>query len=248
MLGWALAEHADFATSFEADFITELYQGDCLSRSWRRASRRSDGWLAKHQVSLQEFCAHLGGGLDQMYRSRLDAARWIDATPRHVLMGPQLALLFPQGRFLHIIREGREAVDSMIHSGFSAWSARSFTLACLTWVRYVRAGRKLAGLIPDRVHTVRYEQLTNDDERWQAVFDFLGVEAHVGSAEFVSSTTINSSFGCTHDANGARPRRPSRGKPWSKLQQVIFNRIAGPLMTELGYPMTSENSSVPVRL
>lgn len=235
MLAWALSEHPAFATSFEADFIIELMAGRRLERAWRRAGRRADGWLVKHQVSLEEFCAHLGIGLDHLYRSRLTAKRWVDATPRHVLMSPQLALLFPGARFLHIVRDGQKCVDSMIHSGFNAWSARSFTLACMTWVRYVRAGQALARIIPGRVHTLSYEDLVQNGENWHGIFEFLAEKPLADCAEFVANKPINSSFGQSNDADGQWHERPAHGEPWNKLQHLVFNRIAGSLMVELGY-------------
>jgi hypothetical protein len=235
MLAWALAEHSQFATSFETDIIIELMGGNRLPRAYRKARARPDGWLGKHQMPMAEFCAHLGTGLDHLYRSRLTAHRWIDATPRHVLMGQQLALLFPQSRFLHIVRDGRQAVESMIHSGFRAWSARSFLLSCVTWVRYVRTGRKLARIIPRRVLEIRYEELVQDERSWEDILGFLAVESHPGCAEFVCNNRINSSFGHSNDASGQWLDKPARGKSWSKLQNMIFNRVAGPLMKELGY-------------
>lgn len=235
MLAWALAEHANFATSFEADFIVNLYGFGRLRRAYAKARARDDGWLSRNSVDLPEFCAHLGAGLDQLYRSRMPADRWIDATPRHSLMTLELALLFPRARFLHIVRNGRHAVNSMIHSGFQAWSARSFTLASLNWARYVRGCRRLATASPQRLLEIRYESLLSDSESaWAEIFAFLDTPGADGPARFVATRRINSSFSESDAAGDAGP------PAWSPLQERIFRASAGPLMRELGYPLAAD--------
>ena len=241
VLAWALAEHDAFATSYEADFIVNLYGFGRLQRAYSKARSRSDGWLQRNAVELPEFCQHLGDGLDGLYRSRVSGDRWIDATPRHSLMTLELALLFPSARFIHIIRNGRDAVNSMIHSGFEAWSARSFTLACMNWARYVRGCRRLTAASPGRVLELRYENLVaSPAQTWASIFDFLDAKHSDGPARFVETNRINSSFGHRVDEDGRESEAPEKPPEWTPLQRRIFAASAGSLMRELGYPSLQE--------
>ena len=44
--------------------------------------------------------------------------RWVDQSPSYTLIASELARLFPDAQFLHIVRDGRRVVNSMIRSGF----------------------------------------------------------------------------------------------------------------------------------
>jgi hypothetical protein len=149
-------------------------------------------------------------------------------------MGPQLALLFPDARFLHIIRNGERVVDSLVHSGFESWSARNFVFSCLTWVRYLKAGQRLARLIPGRVHEIRYEDIVGGGA-WGQLFEFLAEKPNQDCARFVAEKRINSSFGLSSDSHDKIVKRQQRGKRWSWPKRLLFKQIAGPLMKELGY-------------
>ena len=176
VLSWAIAQHADFWTSAESDVLQLLFGNGHLHRAYKTAYERPDhGWLYKNKVTFREFCAYLGLGADQLFSSRAGGRRWVDATPGHTLMAHELALLFPRASFVHIVRDGRAVVNSMIQSGFDAKWASDFNLACETWTHFVRTGSRFERQCRERVLRVRHEQLVADPEgELRRVFDFLG--------------------------------------------------------------------------
>ena len=115
VFAWALAEHPDMWTGPEADFPYYFSSSGEIDRVWKLASSRKEGWLASHRFDREEFWACLGLGIDHIFLRRSGGKRWVDSTSENTLVGPQLMLLFPHTQFIHIIRDGRLVVSSMIH-------------------------------------------------------------------------------------------------------------------------------------
>ena len=99
-----------------------------------------------------------------------------DKTPSHLLHIDLLAASFPQARFVHIVRDGRDVVPSILGMQFGP---DRFAEAVLFWQRRVEQG--LAGgaaLGPERYREIRYEALVADPEAGapRRVCPFLGLE------------------------------------------------------------------------
>jgi hypothetical protein len=89
-------------------------------------------------------------------------ARYADKTPQHVLHIELLARSFPGARFVHLVRDGRDVVPSLLENRHGP---RKFPAAVEYWRGRVLAGRR-AGLVlgPDRYLEIRYEDLVADPE------------------------------------------------------------------------------------
>src|SRR5574342_1059741 len=140
-MGWALAAHPGFWTSAESNFISAFFRDRWIHTQFESSSkRREKHWLVKNKVSYEEYVAYIGWGIDMLYQSRSEGKRWVENTPEYTMIASDLALMFPHAKFIHLIRDGRFVVNSLINSGFSIPSAQDFTLACQTWVRFIRKG------------------------------------------------------------------------------------------------------------
>ena len=242
VFSWALAEHTNFWTGPESDFLVTLYGRGRLSNAYTQAFDRSDsGWLRKQDVGFTEFAASVGHGVEALFASRAEGARWIDATPGHTLMVPALLHLFPGASFLHIVRDGRAVVSSMMSSGFKTHWASDFTTACRTWVHYARKGLEAAGTNPDRILEVRYEDLTRRPRsELERIFEFLGDQPSARSVELIATKRINSSYGNRKAGDIRTPKDPASSpkRPWDRWtaeEKDTFAEIAGNTMSELGY-------------
>jgi hypothetical protein len=82
--------------------------------------------------------------------------------PGYVLRVPLLAAMFPESRFVHIIRDGRDvALSTIALDGQSA----DVVGPAVNWTTRVGAGRAAGRRLgPDRYHEVRYEDLVDDPE------------------------------------------------------------------------------------
>jgi hypothetical protein len=120
---------------------------------------------------------------------------WVDPTPAHVLMGTELAYMLPNASFMHMARDVRAVVDSMLKPGFGEDWSTDFEAACSTWEHYVAAGLELQAAFRERVITVKHHDLVRDlYAECSRILRFLGADEEPGPAEFVASTRINSSL------------------------------------------------------
>lgn len=239
----SLAEHSNLWMSGESDILFHLFGDGLLENAFRQAKgfpgRR---WLNAEGVEREEFFAYLGLGLNAMFTSRSGGRRWIDHTPLYTQMTGELAALFPGARFLHVLRDGRDVVNSMLRfvealalddvstaeavRASTAWSA-DFAEACRTWVDHVERSEALQAARPDRCHRVMHGQLWEDPKAaYRSILTFLGLEYEEGPASFAKANQVNSSF-----PDGVRPMR---WDGWTADERATFLSIAGPTMVATG--------------
>ena len=240
VMSWAIAQHPDMCTGPESDFPYHFGKSRELTNIWDICTKRETGWLARHGVTRDEYLACIGLGLDQLFRTRSKGRRWVDSTPANVLVGPMLVRLFPNAKFLHLVRDGRLVVNSLLNSGFDIIAAKNFTNATKTWKTYVNAGRKFRDARPDRVLEIRQENMERDPESvMREVQAFLDLEHSDKPAEFLRTRRINSSYASTLRENlkvtnpDAVPKAPWRH--WSPSEKDTFRSIAMETMAQLGY-------------
>jgi hypothetical protein len=242
VLSWSLAAHPNFWTSAESDYLLDLFGSVDLHSAYKRAVSRPDGgWLQKNKVGFREFASAMGVGVEYLYQSRSKSKRWVDSTPGYTLMAETLSMMCPAAKFLHIVRDGRAVVCSMLKSGFNTDWSDDFKKACHTWVRYVSIGRRFVIAHPDVALEVRYESMTAlPEETFGAIFSFLGEEFSPKAVTLITTKRINSSYGNEKAEDirkakdpAAAPKRP--WEQWSAQQQAAFKKVAGPTMMELGF-------------
>jgi hypothetical protein len=139
----------------------------------------------------KEFVAHLRGAFPPLirdfYRALHPHARyWGDKYPhyaseQHAGCLDLIVALFPQTRFIHIIRDGRDVVASLLrkrHPDGRPWV--DFEGAHRKWTTDVERGCAFGrSLPPARYFELRYEELIRDDEALaRRLFEHLGIEIH----------------------------------------------------------------------
>src|SRR5207237_1740039 len=98
-----------------------------------------------------------------VYAESRGKPRWGDKTPGYVEHLELLAELFPDARFIHIIRDGREVSTSIAEQ---PWGPPSPVAAAFWWRRKVKRGRRSGELLgPDRYLEIRLEHLISDSEQ-----------------------------------------------------------------------------------
>ncbi|HEY1933577.1 MAG TPA: sulfotransferase [Acetobacteraceae bacterium] len=96
--------------------------------------------------------------IDIVYRRLLSLSAKVrvgDKTPHYFAIVPELAMLYPTAKFIHLIRDGHDVAISWIDAGWERYYEPGFewprAMACL-------------GHHPDSVLTVRYEDLMRQPE------------------------------------------------------------------------------------
>jgi hypothetical protein len=173
------------------------------------------------------------------FAARRNKSRYGDKMPAYVLRIPFLAGMFPEARFVHIIRDGRDVALSA--AAFRGALTDPVALA-IDWCERVDAGRRAGqALGAIRYHEVRYEQLVAEPEAPIAgVCAFLDLPFEPAMLQFFER----------HDDVPAKlrdnPRHARLAEPLSAgsrswrtamapADRERFEAVAGDLLTDLGY-------------
>ena len=169
--------------------------------------------------------------------------RWGDKSPPYVRHIPLLAELFPQARFIHIIRDGREVATSL---AAHEWGPPTPAAAAVVWQRHVRAGRRAGQQLPgDRYLELRLENLIAEPERvLREACQFLDepfapemLDYHRTASERVWTGGAGDPKGVDH-SNVRLPPTPGL-RDWraglSVAEHEAVEAAAQPLLGELGY-------------
>jgi hypothetical protein len=205
-------------------------------------------------VDLLALARSLADRILGRYLSRCDDPVAIlaigDRTPEGAIGMPALTALYPRARFIHVIRDGRDAAVSGwaqvrrvgSNDRFDSLADYARFFADRHWVPYVTRARAAAGRLGERYHEVRYENLHADPAgETRCMFRFLGVSA--------DDVTVRS---CVQQASfrALTGREPGVEDPDSHYRKGIvgdwrnhfddetlrqFEAVAGPLLAELGY-------------
>ncbi len=231
-LAWALAEHPHPTTGPETNFLYPLFRGHHARLAWERAWAVENGWLRTQQIGWEEFAAAVGVGSAQLFASRAEGKRWVDSSPENLFIVEELAAVFPNARFVHLLRDGREVVASMLNSGFAELWASDFDEACRTWVHYVEAGRTTQAAVGERMLTVAHAALVAAPGRvCGEILAFVSEPPHPGPAHFLDSRRINSSFDNSTPADIRREKDPRslrqpHWRDWTAEQHARFAEVA----------------------
>lgn len=132
-------------------------------------------------VSPDEFCRRLGGRsirdavslLFQLYAAQKGKHRWGDKTPQHALFLKEITAVFPDAKFIHFVRDGRDVAESLsrVHIG-----PKSIRAIAAYWRKHVLAFHEFKkSLAPGTFIEPRYEDFVRDPaSRQKLVFEFLG--------------------------------------------------------------------------
>lgn len=217
-----------------------------------------DPWWEELGLDLGAYRAHIEGGdrfadgmLLWMLRELSFGApevaggvRFGEKTPHHEKKIARINTLFPEARFIHIVRDPRDVVVSLCREDWWPWKSVQRTARAIrkTLVRQRCAERTIG----DRYLRVRYEDLVADAEgTLRAVCAFLGEEfdgAMLRYHESAETGFLSSESGWKRLAT--KPLDPSRIGRWkerlSARQVSCVERWVGEdVMRKYGYEMSS---------
>ena len=186
--------------------------------------------------------------MDEVARSQ-GVNRWIDSTPTNVPHMLRISRDFPEARFIHIIRDGRDAALSLDQHRWSRplpWDKkRSLLAAGLYWEGIVRKGRRFGAILGPRYMEVRYEGLAEQPQQsLTTIGEFLGHDldyARIQQASVGSVRQPLTSF--KEELQEGRFAPVGRWKTkFPEDQLVWFERLVGNYLLELGYPLSHPSS------
>jgi Sulfotransferase family len=251
LLRLILNAHVDVAVPPESRWITELWTGrdPVQVESFLEAlaaHERFEAWDLPVDAVRMELDSAASAPYADLVRAAYRAyarlqgkSRWGDKTPRYVEHIKFLAGLIPDARFIHLVRDGRNVALSYADVPFGP---KTVARAAELWSRRVAAGLDAGRVLTaGRYLELRYEQLVDDTtEQVKAVCDYLNLDFDPGMLDY------------TERARSAVLPRASRFNPnvtkppiaavrsWEEAMPPrhveIFEAVAGPLLSKLGYP------------
>lgn len=189
-----------------------------------------------------------------LYARQYGAERWGDKTPIYVEQIDKISALFPEGKFIHIIRDGRDVAVSMRKAYRNArYFYMDIYYAAANWKDRLARARKMGDLIgPERYLEIRYEDLvSNMEESICNICGFIGevyhpamLEPQLVAARSHHSTGIHSST--------RQPPTDSHIGHWQKemspADQRLFQSVAGDILEQNKYALVDLGKMPPVEV
>ena len=173
----------------------------------------------------------------RLYGDVRGAERVVEKTPAHLAHGPRMLRWFPAARIVLMVRDGRDAVMSMMNASFTHDDLRRH---CANWRRMAIVGERLVRRHPDQVLQIRFEDLVRDPGQvMQRVDGFLGLE--------FEPRQLGASGACAQVPEWEREWKeratgaidPARVGAWrrqaSQRQQRVLQVMMGRTLRWLGY-------------
>lgn len=190
-------------------------------------SAGADGYPAAIRAVYQAYADHRG------------KPRYGDKTPKYVKDIARLAELFPESRFVHIVRDGRDVVLSFKDLG---WGPDSAIESALRWRNWVELGRDAARDIDrERYLEIRYEDLAADPAQvLRQVCEFIALPFSEQMFEYTERADEIIGANYYPEGHGRIRLPPTSGlRDWrtqmDREDLVKFELVAGDLLDRLGY-------------
>jgi len=191
----------------------------------------------------------------QVYAEGRGKRRWGDKTPLYMQHLPLLERLFPAARFVHLIRDGRDAALSFLEvpEGIitRTWAhPRSAGDFACQWRSEVEAARRLGARVgPDRYLEARYEQLVAEPAATlERICSFAGLAFEPAMLEYAGAVDVSAK---PHQQSLTRPPTPGLRRWRDQMAPkdvAAFEAVAGRLLEDLGYEIVSGRPSAGARL
>jgi Sulfotransferase family len=169
--------------------------------------------------------------------------RWGDKSPGYVTKLPMFEKLYPEAKFIHIMRDGRDVWLSLKKLG---WETNVVKVA-RTWEKVLRRARRYGQSVnPSHYYELRYEDLiSRPEEELKKIMAFLGEPytdalLHTGNAK--GKNIAFKGWPKIHEGIEAGNRNKWE-KEMSAEEVALFESQAAPMLRELGYPLSDRKPS-----
>lgn len=244
--------HPDLAIPGEAQFVAKMagnrerYEGEGfdsgrLIKDLRKQDRFENWGLDFDDVEkvlaappVEDFPGAIRR-LYQLYADQRGKSRYGDKTQANIHHLPLLAELFPESKFIHAVRDGRDV--ALAHT-----DGTKIEQVAVSWKRRVTAGREAGkALGPDRYIESRFEDLIEHTETSvRRICDFLDLTYDTQMLRYYERAGDIVATTAVPDRHKDIFLPPTKGlKDWrrdlSDDQVARFEALAGGLLSDMGY-------------
>lgn len=205
---------------------------DLVKERWFQRSRSLGFWTTAEMLFEKVRTRTFRGVLDAVFGElarQTGMHRWGDKTPDYVFHLPVLRSLFPDAKYVSIIRDGRDVALSVFEQ---SWGPKNVPSAALEWNHTVQLVREFEQTIPpDQFLQIRYEDLLDRPvEVFGRLINFLEIDDDDGQILANIDRNIRSEL------------KAGNYNKWkqalSERQIRQFDSIAGELLRQYGYETT----------
>lgn len=251
-----LDRHRELAIPDESYFIPQLaarHRGrldpaafeDDLRRLPTLAEWGVSPWEVRERLPPDATVASGIAAIYELYAEQRGKNRWGDKTPLYMRYLPLLERLFPDARYVHLVRDGRDAALSFLSvpTGImtESWGhPRDAAGFACQWRTEVLAARALGRRAGERYLEVSYESLVADPtQELERVCAHAGLVYDPGMLDYARAVDVS---GKAHQQSLLRPPTPGL-RDWRVAMGPTavdaFEAVAGDALAMLGYELRS---------
>ena len=254
LLRMLLNSHSQVAVPAEATFLMPylrrhlLFNDNPLSDGERQklvryllGNSQYQGWgmpattldpILHQSLTLKQAIIHLYRQFAQQQNKKICG----DKTPSFIRKLPLLLQLYPQARFVHLVRDGRDVALSLQKYGHV--TGGSLPASALTWRVKLWLIERAFRRMPARTLTIRYEDLLqNPTQTLEQTCTFLGLPYEPAMLNFWQRS--DQFLVHEHSQLIRQPINPANVGLWQKemslIDQRAFTYLAGDWLTKFGY-------------
>lgn len=220
----------------ERRFLNEKHHLD--AGHWRQGAPL----LYTETEFYQGLRAIAGDVYGRLHAKKPEAKHLLDKHPDYARHLPLVQKLFPNAKVIHLIRDGREVVVSMMSAkkrlGFGAGEIHG---ASHHWAGNLIAARQAGHLLgPDQYLELRYEDLRSDTvTQLKTAFAFCNLPVTNATVQQIATEYDIKSKQVSRGNTDVNALRNTPDAIWkaklSVQERWVLDRVAGHLLQELGY-------------
>lgn len=203
---------------------------DLHKERWFRRIKRRFGFelnTKKLMDSIDDYTyAGVLRAIFKQFADYHDMDRWGDKTPEYIFDLPVLKELFPDARYIHIVRDGRDVALSEFKTQFGA---KNIYKAAEEWKHKVGLVRTFSESLPaGSFHEIRYEDfMTWPEDTFAKLIEFLKIDDH---------DNLLLGYILEHLRFDLRISNFDKWKTQlSRHQKKLFEKAAGDMLSVYGY-------------
>jgi len=258
LLGNIVDRHPEISVFVESFFIPRFYYSQVafwpLSREANRArlarAIATEERSVVNQVDIdaddvaRSSAPTLASVLDQVmmrWAAERGAGRWGDKSPGYLTKLPILRRMYPDARFIHIYRDGRDvmlSVKSLVK--WRGWDTNAARIA-RDWEMTLAKARRWGAQHKEHYMEVQYEQLIGDPAPVvREVAEFAGLPFDPVMLQTTASADLNPALATWERVNAAiNPDNFAKWKKEADPEEVAtFEYLAASRLEELGYTLS----------
>lgn len=233
-----------------ADFIID-------SKRWKEFHLDADALRERYSKMKRGNAAEAIRAFYLLYAEREGKSRYGDKTPGYMKEMFRIQRTLPEARFIHIVRDGRDV--SLSHMRMN-WGPSTYEESAQLWVERITKARKQAPKVK-HYNEIHFEDLVRDTEATlrkvcpmiDLDFDPAMLDYHERAEERLKEKAVDlhrkrrpvqtAAARMESHKLAKEPPREDRLEAWrhkmTSEEVASYERIAGPLLTELGYELAT---------